>query len=131
MGYEPCECRRTGTFKISDVRCHSPSTVCTWTEPSTPQSQPTGPTSESSQSSSSDSSSQADSAESGSSSAGEEELDSATSPGDEGEGKAYEVSKQSAGGVSESGLPLAALVGVIALVFLVGIGYFRGNNKDK
>lgn len=99
--------------------------------PQPPQSQPTGPTSESSQSSSSDSSSQADSAESGSSSAGEEELDSATSPGDEGEGKAYEVSKQSAGGVSESGLPLVALVGVIALVFLVGIGYFRGNNKDK
>jgi cobaltochelatase CobN len=98
----------------------------------TPASDPTGSTQTSSQSSSSQSSSQSESQDSGSSgSAGEEESESATTPGEEGEGKAYEVSKQSSSGTSESGLPIAAVLGVIALVCLVGIGYFRGNFKGK
>lgn len=99
----------------------------------TPQSNPTGSTSTASQSSVSQSSSQSqDSGSSGSSSAGVEESESATTPGEEGEGKAYEVSQQSSSsGTSESGLPIAAIVGVIALVCLVGLGYFRGSFKGK
>ena len=62
---------------------------------------------------------------------GEQSQDESTSPGEEGEGKAYEVSQQSSSASPESGLPIAAVVGVIALVCLVGFGYFRGNFKGK
>ena len=48
-----------------------------------------------------------------------------TSPGDNGYAKAYEVSDGGNSGSSDSGLPLAAIVGVIALVCLIGYGYFR------
>jgi cobaltochelatase CobN len=49
-----------------------------------------------------------------------------TSPGDQGQGKSYEVSKSNSGGSSESGLPITAIIGVIVLVALVGVGYYRG-----
>ena len=62
---------------------------------------------------------------------GEQSQDESYSPGEEGEGKAYEVSQQSSSASSESGLPIAAVVSVILLVCLVGVGYFRGNNKAK
>ncbi len=64
--------------------------------------------------------------------AGEQSTEESASPGEEGEGKAYEISPQSSSsGTSESGLPIAAIVGVIALVSLVGLGYFRGTFKGK
>ncbi len=46
-------------------------------------------------------------------------------PGDQGESKAYEVSKQGISSSSDSGLPIVAVIGVIALVCLIGLGYFR------
>jgi cobaltochelatase CobN len=62
----------------------------------------------------------------------EQSMDESASPGEEGEGKAYEVSQQnSSSGTSESGLPIAAIAGVIALVCLVGLGYYRGSFKGK
>lgn len=97
----------------------------------TPQSDPTGSTSTGAQSSSSQPSSQSQGSGASGLTAGEEESESTTIPGEEGEGKAYEVSQQSSGGTSESGLPIAAVLGVIALVCLVGLGYFRGNFKGK
>jgi cobaltochelatase CobN len=58
--------------------------------------------------------------------AGEQsESQESASPGDQGQAKAYEVSKQGNSGSSDSGLPLAAIVGVIVLVGLIGFGYFR------
>ena len=90
------------------------------TEPSNP-SQPSSGSEGSSSSASSESSSTGDS------SGQEEESPTSASPGEEGEGKAYEVNKsESSGGVTETGLPLAAVAGVILLVGLVGFGYFRG-----
>ncbi|MDO5834903.1 MAG: cobaltochelatase subunit CobN [Methanobacterium sp.] len=63
---------------------------------------------------------------------GEQSPDKSASPGEEGESKAYEVSQQStSSSTSESGLPLAAIAGVIALVCLVGLGYYRGSFKGK
>ncbi len=62
---------------------------------------------------------------------GESASDESTSPGSEGEAKSYEVTKQSSSSSQDSGLPVAAVIGVIILVFLVGIGYFRGNFKWK
>ncbi|ADL58499.1 cobaltochelatase subunit CobN [Methanothermobacter marburgensis] len=41
-------------------------------------------------------------------------------------GKAYEVSASTQSGSSETQVPLYALLGVVALVFLVGFGYWRG-----
>jgi len=58
----------------------------------------------------------------------EEESPSSASPGEEGESKAYEVNKsESSGGFSETGLPLIAVFGVLLLVGLVGLGYFRNS----
>lgn len=58
--------------------------------------------------------------------AGEQsESQESVSPGDQGEAKAYEVSEQGNSGTSDSGLPAAAIVGVIILVGLIGFGYFR------
>ncbi|NYB52136.1 MAG: cobaltochelatase subunit CobN [Methanobacteriaceae archaeon] len=48
-----------------------------------------------------------------------------TTPGDQGQAKAYEVSQQGNSGTSDSGLPAAAIIGVIVLVGLIGFGYFR------
>ncbi|MCC7550676.1 MAG: hypothetical protein KO316_04120, partial [Methanobacterium sp.] len=47
------------------------------------------------------------------------------SPGEQGEAKAYEVTKEGNSGTSDSGLPAAAIIGVVALVCLIGFGYFR------
>ncbi|WP_269889774.1 cobaltochelatase subunit CobN [Methanothermobacter thermautotrophicus] len=41
-------------------------------------------------------------------------------------GKAYEVSASNSSGSAESQVPLYAILGVVALVLLVGFGYFRG-----
>jgi cobaltochelatase CobN len=41
--------------------------------------------------------------------------------------KSYEVSKSTPSGSAQSGLPFAAVFGVILLVLLVGVGYFKGN----
>ena len=58
--------------------------------------------------------------------AGEQsESQESVSPGEQGEAKAYEVSEQGNSGTSDSGLPAAAIVGVIVLVCLIGFGYFR------
>lgn len=94
--------------------------------PSQPQSSPQG----NSDGSDVNAASQSQSA-GASSEVGEQSQDESYSPGEEGEGKAYEVDQQSSSASSESGLPIAAVVSVILLVCLVGVGYFRGNNKAK
>jgi len=50
------------------------------------------------------------------------------SPGDQGEQKAYEVSKSDANSSSsQTGMPIAAIFGVVLLIGLVGFGYFRAD----
>jgi cobaltochelatase CobN len=50
------------------------------------------------------------------------------SPGDQGQEKSYEVSKSDASSSSsQTGLPIIAIVGVIVLISLIGIGYFRSD----
>lgn len=49
------------------------------------------------------------------------------SPGDQGQ-QAYEVSKaDSSSSSSQTGMPIAAIVGVVLLIGLVGVGYFRAD----
>ncbi len=99
----------------------------TSTNPSTP-TQPSQPSSGSQGSAGSTPDSESSSA--GDSSGVEEEAPTTASPGDEGEGKVYEVNKsQSSGGLSETGLPIAAVAGVILMVGLIGYGYFRGKRE--
>lgn len=63
------------------------------------------------------------------SSPGEVESPGETTPSDQGEVKAYEVSKNESGGSSsESGLPTAAILGVLVLLGLLGFGFFRGRH---
>ncbi|OPX58527.1 MAG: cobaltochelatase subunit CobN [Methanobacterium sp. PtaB.Bin024] len=47
--------------------------------------------------------------------------------GTTGEGSAYEVSQAGQQSSGQSSMPIVAIVGVILLVGLVGVGYFRGN----
>ncbi|MBP1946964.1 putative repeat protein (TIGR01451 family), partial [Methanobacterium petrolearium] len=104
------------------------------TQQQQPSGQSVGSSQAAAQSVGSQTSASAQSQSSGSSGqTGDEESEGETSPGDQGEGKAYEVSKDSSSssGASESGLPVAAVVGVIALVCLVGLGYFKGNFKGR
>uniref|UniRef100_UPI00257FF764 cobaltochelatase subunit CobN n=1 Tax=Methanobacterium sp. TaxID=2164 RepID=UPI00257FF764 len=42
-------------------------------------------------------------------------------------GKSYEVSKSTPSGAAQSGLPFVTVIGVVLLVILVGVGYFKGN----
>ncbi|MDI9614319.1 MAG: cobaltochelatase subunit CobN [Methanothermobacter sp.] len=51
------------------------------------------------------------------------------SPGAEA-GKAYEVSRATASQSSSTGMPVYAIIGVIALVALVGVGYFLGTGRN-
>lgn len=56
----------------------------------------------------------------------QQQSDAGQSPGDMGVQKAYEVSKSDANsGSSQTGMPIAAIVGVVLLVALIGVGYFR------
>ncbi|MEG3225037.1 MAG: hypothetical protein BME94_05820 [Methanobacteriales archaeon Met13] len=52
------------------------------------------------------------------------QMSAGQSPGDQGQ-KAYEVSKSEGSGSSQTGMPVAAIAGVILLICLVGVGYFR------
>lgn len=55
-----------------------------------------------------------------------QQSESGQSPGDQGQQKAYEVSKSdSSSSSSQTGMPIAAIIGVVLLVCLVGVGYFR------
>lgn len=65
-------------------------------------------------------------AESGSTSSSASESAS-ESAGTEGTSKSYEVSEASQQSSGQSSMPVVALVGVIILVGLVGVGYFRGS----
>lgn len=71
---------------------------------------------------------QVSSASSTSTNAGDQQSDAGQSPGDQGEQKAYEVSKADASSSSsQTGMPIAAILGVILLIGLVGAGYFKTN----
>jgi len=95
-------------------------------KPETPSSSPPSQSTGSSSQSASQSSSAA-----GESSAQSQSQES-VSPGDQGEGKAYEVSQSSrSSGSSDASLPMAAVVGVIVLVCLIGFGYYRAQSKSK
>jgi len=94
----------------------APSPTPSQPEPqSSSQSQPSGSTSQSTSQSS------GVAGEAGEQSQSEE----SASPGEQGEAKAYEVTKEGNSGTSDSGLPAAAIIGVIVLVGLIGFGYFR------
>jgi len=94
----------------------APSPTPSQPEPqSSSQPQPSGSTSQSASQSS------GVAGESGEQSQSEE----SASPGEQGEAKAYEVTKEGNSGTSDSGLPAAAIIGVVALVCLIGFGYFR------
>ena len=61
-----------------------------------------------------------------------EQVSAATTPGENGEqSKAHEINKVGEQSSSQTGMPIAATVGVIALVCLVAIGYFRGRSQGK
>ncbi|MBI5679317.1 MAG: cobaltochelatase subunit CobN [Methanobacterium sp.] len=61
-----------------------------------------------------------------SSSDNQQQSEAGQSPGDQGQQKAYEVSKSdSSSSSSETGMPIAAIIGVVLLIGLVGVGYFR------
>ncbi|MGB9838833.1 cobaltochelatase subunit CobN [Methanothermobacter sp.] len=47
----------------------------------------------------------------------------------QGAGKSYEVTKAGSSGASSTGMPVYAIIGVIALVALVGVGYFLGPGR--
>ncbi|AAB84857.1 magnesium chelatase subunit [Methanothermobacter thermautotrophicus str. Delta H] len=49
-----------------------------------------------------------------------------TSPGETGTGSAYEVTEKGGTVQAKTGLPVAAILGVVVLVALVGVGYFIG-----
>ena len=55
------------------------------------------------------------------------ESSSQGSSGDQ--GKASEVTPVSQSSSSQTGMPIAAIIGVIAIVCLVGVGYFKGKGK--
>ncbi|AUB58379.1 cobalamin biosynthesis protein CobN [Methanobacterium sp. MZ-A1] len=63
--------------------------------------------------------------ESGTQSASESQSSSDESAGTDGSSKSYEVSETSSSS-PQSSMPIAAIVGVLILVGLVGFGYFRG-----
>ncbi|MDI9617662.1 cobaltochelatase subunit CobN [Methanothermobacter sp.] len=48
-----------------------------------------------------------------------------------GAGKAYEVSRASSSQGSSTGMPIYAIIGVIALVALAGVGYFMGGGRNR
>jgi cobaltochelatase CobN len=57
---------------------------------------------------------------------GTETESSDTSPGETGAGSAYEVTEKGGTVQAKTGLPVAAILGVVVLVALVGVGYFIG-----
>ncbi|WP_424730637.1 cobaltochelatase subunit CobN [Methanothermobacter sp.] len=61
--------------------------------------------------------------------AGSEVKSAQESPGTDA-GKAYEVSRATASQGSSTGMPVYAIIGVIALVALVGVGYFLGTGRN-
>ncbi|HOI40003.1 MAG TPA: cobaltochelatase subunit CobN [Methanobacterium sp.] len=85
-------------------------------------SQSTGSTSAGATSSAGTSSGSQPSTESGAQS----ESESAETAGDDGTSKSYEVSETGQQSSAQSSMPIAAIVGVLILVSLVGLGYFRG-----
>jgi cobalamin biosynthesis Mg chelatase CobN len=50
--------------------------------------------------------------------------------GGENKGKAYEVSSASGSANPETGLPVYAIVGIVAIVGLLGLGYFFGPGRN-
>jgi len=104
-------------------------------EPSNSETGESGSSSQSGQSDSSQvgqsgSSSQSGSTSSDESSAGAgEEVSAASTQGDSGDqGQAYEISQvnNQQSSSQDTGMPIAATLGVIALVCLIAVGYFRG-----
>lgn len=63
-------------------------------------------------------------------SAGEQSAGTGGQSGDQGQ-KAYDVSQANPSGSSQSGMPIAATLGVILLVCLVAVGYFKGKFNDR
>lgn len=58
----------------------------------------------------------------------QQQSEAGQSPGDQGEQKAYEISKaDSSSSSSQTGMPVAAIVGVVLIIGLVGVGYFRAD----
>jgi cobaltochelatase CobN len=53
----------------------------------------------------------------------------AGSESSQGAGKSYEVTASGSSGSSDTGMPVYAILGVIALVALVGVGYFMGPGR--
>ena len=97
-------------------------------------SQSTGSTSTGATSSAGTSSGSQPSTESGAQSESESQStsESAETAGDDGTSKSYEVSETGQKSSTQSSMPIAAIVGVLILVSLVGLGYFRGaSSKTK
>lgn len=58
----------------------------------------------------------------------QEQSDASVNPGDQRQQKSYEVSKSDASSnPSQTGLPIAAIIGVVLLIGLIGVGYFRSD----
>jgi len=91
---------------------------------STPQSGST-PTSTGASSSVGASSGSQPATESGSQSESQSASESAQTAGTDGSSKSYEISEKNSS-VPQSSMPIAAIIGVIILVGLIGFGYFRG-----
>ncbi|WBF08748.1 cobaltochelatase subunit CobN [Methanothermobacter thermautotrophicus] len=51
-------------------------------------------------------------------------------PGKAGEGKSYEITRRGSQGFSSTGISFYAIMGVLILVVLMAIGYFRASRKD-
>ncbi|MCE5215144.1 MAG: cobaltochelatase subunit CobN [Methanobacterium sp.] len=62
---------------------------------------------------------------------GEQVSAASTSTGAGQQGKAYEISEANQSSSQNTGMPIAATIGVIVLVCLVGLGYFRGKKQTQ
>ncbi len=62
---------------------------------------------------------------------GEQVSAASTSTGAGQQGKAYEISEANQSSSQNTGMPIAATIGVILLVCLVGLGYFRGKKQAQ
>ncbi|HEY0196361.1 MAG TPA: cobaltochelatase subunit CobN, partial [Methanobacterium sp.] len=63
---------------------------------------------------------------------GEQQVSATTTPADAGDSgqKAHEISETGQQSSSQTGMPIAAIVGILLIVGLIGVGYFRTNIMD-